>query len=138
MRFAYCVLSTALVVVTLPVFAQESVRSTEEVLDHHLTAFGEGDVDAIVSDYADDAVIITQGGVVQGEEIRALFETLVAEFAKPGMSFELVNRQTRDEVAYIVWIAETADNVYEFATDTFVIRKGQIAYQTLSAKTTAK
>ena len=28
--------------------------------------------------------------------------------------------------AYIVWTAETADNAYEFATDTFVVRDGKI------------
>ena len=42
------------------------------------------------------------------------------------------------EVAYIVWTAETADNVYELATDTFLIRNGKIAVQSFTAKVTPK
>jgi len=41
-------------------------------------------------------------------------------------------------VAFITWSAETADNVYEFATDTFVIRDEKIVTQTFAAKVTPK
>jgi hypothetical protein len=33
--------------------------------------------------------------------------------------------------AYILWTAETADNVYEVGTDTFVVRDGKIVAQSL-------
>jgi hypothetical protein len=36
--------------------------------------------------------------------------------------------------AYILWTAETADNSYEFATDTFVVRNGKIIAQSFAAK----
>jgi hypothetical protein len=36
--------------------------------------------------------------------------------------------------AYILWTAETADNWYEFATDTFVVRNGKIVAQSFAAK----
>ncbi len=42
------------------------------------------------------------------------------------------------DYAYILWTAETADNVYEVGTDTFVVRNGKIVAQSLAAKTTAK
>jgi hypothetical protein len=35
--------------------------------------------------------------------------------------------------AYIVWTAETADNTYEFAIDTFVVRHGKIVAQSFAA-----
>jgi len=38
------------------------------------------------------------------------------------------------EHAYIVWTAETVDNVYEFATDTFVVRDGKILAQSFASK----
>ena len=38
----------------------------------------------------------------------------------------------RGRVRYIVWTAETADNVYEFGTDTFVIRDGKILAQSFA------
>jgi ketosteroid isomerase-like protein len=142
MRLVYSFLLAAIVGSVYPAvsaFPQEGGLSTEQVLEHHLQAFGAGDVDAIVSDYSEEAVIFTPSGMVQGQEdIRAAFETLVAEFSKPGMSFEMVEQQTKDEIAYIVWTAETADNVYEFATDTFVIRDGKIVYQSYSPKTEAR
>ena len=42
------------------------------------------------------------------------------------------------ETAYIVWSAETADNVYELATDTFVVRDGKIITQTFAGKLVPK
>ncbi|MFY0595507.1 MAG: nuclear transport factor 2 family protein [Cognatishimia sp.] len=120
-------------------FAEGHSRSTEEVLTHHLTAFGAGDVDAIMKDYEDSSVIIVPFGVLEGPEaIRGLFEALVAEFSKPGMSFSLDTTHINGNVAYIVWSAETADNVYEYATDTFFIDGGKIQSQTVAFKATAK
>ena len=43
-----------------------------------------------------------------------------------------------DDDAYIVWSAETAANVYEIGTDTFVIRNGKLVMQTFAAKITSK
>lgn len=124
-----------LALLAAPAFAQ----STEEVLQHHLEAFGAGDVDGILSDYAEDAVVINENGVMKGhDEIRPLFDAFVEEFGKPGMSFEMVDQKVEGEVAFIVWKAETADRTYDYATDTFVVRDGKIAYQTLAGVTTDK
>ena len=113
--------------------------STQGVLTHHLQAFGEGNLDAIMSDYGDDSVVFTPDAVLQGlAEIKPLFEAFFAEFSKPGMSFNMDTQVVRGEVAYIVWRAETADNHYELATDTFVVRDGKIVYQTFAAKITPK
>ena len=42
------------------------------------------------------------------------------------------------DYAYILWSAETVDNVYEAATDMFVIRNGKIVAQSFAAKITPK
>jgi len=42
------------------------------------------------------------------------------------------------DYAYILWDAETADNSYELATDTFVVRNGKIVAQSFAAKITPK
>ncbi|SMX24062.1 nuclear transport factor 2 family protein [Boseongicola aestuarii] len=113
--------------------------STEEVLNKHLTSFGAGDVDAIMEDYTEDSVIILQSGVLAGPDaIRGLFDALVAEFSKPGMTFSLDATHINEDVAFIVWHAETADNVYEYATDTFVIKDGKIRTQTVAFAASAK
>ena len=36
--------------------------------------------------------------------------------------------------AYIIWNGETADNIYEYATDTYVVRRGKIVMQSFAAK----
>jgi len=42
------------------------------------------------------------------------------------------------DYAYMLWTAETAENLYELATDTFVVREGKIVAQSFTAKTTPK
>ena len=115
------------------------MTTTADVLGHHLQSFGSGDIDAVLSDYAEDAVLFTQDGPLVGPDaIRPLFVTLLAEFGKPGASFNMQTQSVHGDYAYIVWTAETADNVYELATDTFVVRDGKIVAQSLAAKITAQ
>ena len=93
----------------------------------------------VMSDYSDTSVIVTQGGELRGKEaIQGLFAALFAEFAKPGANFNLQKLVVEGEIGYIVWDAETADNVYELGTDTFLIRDGKIEIQTLAAKVVPK
>jgi ketosteroid isomerase-like protein len=112
--------------------------TTQQVLDHHLKAFGAGD-HGILEDFAEDSVVFTPDGLLRSPgERRSLFETLFADFARPGTSFEMKKQIVDGETAYIVWSAETADNVYELGTDTFVVRNGKIVTQTLAVKVVPK
>jgi len=114
--------------------------STQRVLDHHVQTFLAGDLPGLLADYSGSSVVILpNGAVLRGvEQIRPLFVGLFAEFGKPGASFKLGQKVIEEEIAYITWSAETADNVYQFATDTFVIRAEQILIQTIGFITTAK
>jgi ketosteroid isomerase-like protein len=52
----------------------EKMKSTNDVLDHHLKASEQGDVDAVLSDYALDAVLFRKDGVFKGvAAIRPVF-----------------------------------------------------------------
>ena|SRR3712207_1888524 len=42
-------------------------RTAQEVFQHHAEALGAEDIDAIVSDYADDAIFMTPEGVLRGK-----------------------------------------------------------------------
>lgn len=110
------------------------IASTSEVLDRHLKCFAERDVDGVLADYSSDAVLFVPTGLLRGPDaIRPIFETLASEFAKPGSSFSMQHRCVDGDHAYILWTAETADNWYEFATDTFVVRNGKIVAQSFAA-----
>ncbi len=115
------------------------MNSTKDVLDNHLKNFNEGDVNGVLADYASDAVLFTPHGPLKGSEaMRPLFRSLIAEFKKPGATFTMKHQSIEGDYAYIIWSAETADNVYEFATDTFFVRNGKIAAQSFAAKITPK
>src|SRR5262245_60133377 len=107
--------------------------STAEVVNRHLKYFGQADLQGILSDYAPDAVMFTPDGTLRGPDaIRPLFQALIAEFAKPGASFNIKVQSVEGNFAYIVWSAETAENVYELATDTFVVLDSKIVAQSFT------
>ena len=115
------------------------MASTKDVLDHHLKCFGRGDLEGILSDYAPGAVLFTSDGPLTGADaIRPLFQGMIAEFGKPGAAFNMKQQFVEGDYAYILWAAETADNVYELGTDTFVVRDGKIVAQSFTGKITPK
>src|SRR5262245_37574112 len=115
------------------------MASTKDVVDHHLKCFGERDPKGILSDYAPGAVLFTSDGPLRGADaIRPLFQGLIAEFGKPGATFSMKLQSIEGDYAYILWTAETADNVYGMATDTFVVRDGKIVAQSFTGKITPK
>ena len=115
------------------------MASTKDVLDHHLKCFGEGDLKGILSEYAPGAILFTPDGPLRGADaMRPLFQALIAEFGKPGSAFSLKQQSVEGDYGYILWTAETADNVYEMVTDTFVVRDGKTVAQSFAGKITPK
>jgi len=113
--------------------------STSDVLEHHIKCFGLGDLEGILSDYAPEAVLFTPNGPLKGkDEIRTFFHAMLAEFGKPGTVFSMKLQSVVGDYSYVVWTAETADNVYEMGTDTQVVRDGKIVAQSFAGKITRK
>ena len=113
--------------------------TTSDVLDQHLKSFCNNDLDGILSDYSSDAVLFTPGSPLKGTDaIKRFFQGFLSEFAKPGASFSMGEQCVEGDYAYILWTAETADNSYEAATDTFIVRNGKIVAQSFAAKITPK
>jgi len=121
-----------------PVLADES-ETTQAVLNHHLESFGTANMQEFLSDYTDTSVIMVPSATIVGPAaFEPVAQGLFDEFSQEGTTFTMIDMQVNGHVAYIVWSAETPDNVYELATDTFVIEDGKIAYQTFAAKVTPK
>ena len=114
------------------------MATTQSVLDHHLQCFATGDLDGIMSDYSSDAALLLPEGALRGDGIREFFKAGFAELSKPGTTMEMKQSLVHNECAFIVWSAETPDNHYEIASDTFVVRDGKIVAQTFLAKITPK
>lgn len=108
--------------------------SAQEVLTHHLEAFGAGDLDGVMSDYSSDSTFYMPDGVLRGpEEIRPPFEKLLADVLPPGCQFEMRKQVVEGDLAYIVWSASSATVDVPMGTDTFIIRDGKILSQTFAA-----
>ena len=98
---------------------------------HHLSSFVENDLDAVISDYTDESILITPDSIYMGPaEIRAFFVGLMVHFPKGQSSFELDKIVAKDEMVYIVWHAKTPSVTVPLASDTFVLRGGKIHQQT--------
>jgi ketosteroid isomerase-like protein len=111
------------------------MSNTNAVLDHHLEAFAEQELEEIMSDYVDASVVVTNVGVFRGpDEIEGLFTDLFDEFSQEETTFEVDDTIIEGEFAYLLWHAETPDNVYEFCTDTFYIPEETIDFQTFAGK----
>ncbi|MGA9039117.1 MAG: nuclear transport factor 2 family protein [Terriglobales bacterium] len=115
------------------------MKSTKDVLEHHLKCFGQGNLEGILEDYSPDAVLFMPTGLLKGlQAIKPVFQAIFSEFGKPGTTFVLHQQCVDGDYAYILWNAETADNLYDAATDTFVIRNEKILAQSFAAKITPK
>jgi ketosteroid isomerase-like protein len=115
------------------------MSSTKDVLNQHLSSFYRNDLEGVLADYSSDAVFLISGGALKGPNaIKPFFQTLLSEFSKPDASFSLREQCIEGDYAYILWSAETSENSYEAATDTFVVRNGKIVAQSFAAKITPK
>ena len=105
-------------------------RTPQEVFDHHVQALGAGDLDGIVEDYTDDAIIITPAGIKRGEAgVRETFVQLLADV--PSADWTLKTTLFEDDVLFLEWAAVSAATRTDDGLDTFVFRDGQIRVQTI-------
>jgi hypothetical protein len=89
-----------------------------------------GDLDGIVSDYADDALFITPDGVKHGKDgVREGFVKLLSDV--PQADWEVPTQIFEDDVLFIEWKAESENAKVEDGIDTFVFRDGMIRVQTV-------
>jgi SnoaL-like domain len=115
------------------------MNSTKDVIENHIRRFREGNIDGVLDDFSPNAILLTSTGPLRGRsEIQGLFQNLLAEFGKPGASDTVHTPILERDYAYLIWSGETADNYYEFATDTFIVRDEKIEAQSFAAKITPK
>ena len=104
-------------------------RTPQEVFAHHGQAFGAEDIDEIVADFADDAVVITPAGVHRGKDgARQAFTQLFADL--PHAAWDAKSNTYGDDVLVSEWAADS-DRSSADGVDTFVFREGQIHAQTV-------
>jgi SnoaL-like domain len=79
-------------------------RTPQEIFEHHGEVLMAEDIDGIVSDYADDAIFITPGGLLRGKDgVRAGFEKLLSDLR--GATWELPTMLFEDDILLLEWQA---------------------------------
>ena len=105
-------------------------RTPQEVFQHHAEVLIAGDLEGIVSDYADDAVFITPAGALHGKDgVREGFTKLLADV--PSADWAVPTQIFEGDVLFIEWSADSASTRVEDGIDTFVFRDGLIRVQTV-------
>ncbi len=107
-----------------------TTRTPQEVFQHHGEALMAEDLDGIVADYSDDAVVMTPDGVLRGKDgVRQAFVKLLGDL--PGAKWELPTMLFEDDILLLEWKAVSEKVKAEDGIDTFVFRDGMIRVQTV-------
>jgi len=108
-----------------------------DVFHRHVAAFFAGDLEAVVDDFSERAVVITPDGIFEGHErIRAVYQGLFAEFGtinrgdSPGIVVDTL--LVRDDTIFITWHAESKSLVFPFGTDTFICNGNKFKRQSIA------
>jgi ketosteroid isomerase-like protein len=108
-------------------------QTPQQVVEHHLDAFTHHDVDAVLSDYADDAIFIAPKQTVQGKSaLRHMFESFFANGTgkTPAPVFE-AKVTSEGDVGYEHWVMNPGQPGSMEGTDAFVVRHGKILFHTV-------
>ena len=107
-----------------------TTRTPQEVFQHHAEVLIGGDIDGIVSDYADDAVFITPAGTLHGKDgVRQGFEKLLAEL--PNAEWSVPTQIFEGDVLFLEWAAEAPTVRVADGIDTVVFSDEGIRLQTV-------
>ncbi len=106
-------------------------RRPQETFQHHLEAVAAANLDQIVADYSDDAIVITPTGVRRGKDgVRQAFRDLLDTV--PDAEWDVPTQIFAEDVLLIEWSADSPKNEIDDGVDTFVFNEeGQIRVQTL-------
>jgi hypothetical protein len=106
-------------------------RTAKDVFSHHWDALIHGDVPRVLEDYADDAVLLTTGGVFEGrEDIGGWFSAAVN--ALPEAEWAFSSTVYSGDALLLHWTAVSPQGRIDNGVDTFVITDGKIRLQTVS------
>ena len=103
--------------------------TTRDVYDRHTRRELDGDLDAILSDYAPDAIVATPDGIGSGHDyIRASYERVLPLISSRELTSSI---QALGEVLYLTFRSQDDGRDELIGTDTFVIRDDLIHMHTV-------
>jgi ketosteroid isomerase-like protein len=104
-------------------------RTPQEIFTAHGDALNAGDRDKILEDYADDAVLLTADGALEGRDaISSFFAGALS--ALPGVRFTFGTTVYSGDALLLRWTASSPQGRIDDGVDTFVFADGKIRLQT--------
>jgi hypothetical protein len=135
------ILSTLLTAGALPAFAAADTK----VLDHHVANMKSGNLEAVLSDYSPDAVVVTPAGMVTpdgvfvGAETRSLFRVLTGKDNLPGNKTMQTRYQSAGpDTSIMHWVQFKGTPKEVSGYDVFVVRGGKIMFQSVTVNPAKK
>lgn len=125
----------------LPAWAAADTK----VLDHHVANMKSGNLEAVLSDYSPDAVVVTPAGMVTpdgvfvGPETRTLFRVLTGNDNLPGNKTMQTRYQSAGaDTSVMHWVQFKGTPKEISGYDVFVVRGGKIVFQTVTVNAAKK
>ena len=136
------ILSTLLTAgAALPALAAADTK----VLDHHVANMKSGNLEAVLSDYSPDAVVVTPPGMVTpdgvfvGSETRTLFRVLTGKDNLPGNKTMQTRYQSAGaDTSIMHWVQFKGTPKEISGYDVFVVRSGKIVFQSVTVNPAKK
>jgi predicted SnoaL-like aldol condensation-catalyzing enzyme len=112
----------------------ESINKTGVILQHHLTAFSENDIDEIMKDYTEASFLCTPDGKLDGlAAIRSFFTEVIKLFPSGKTNLAIKQLIISNDIVYITWTSDSPVAEVPMGSDSFEIKDGKIVWQTLAA-----
>jgi ketosteroid isomerase-like protein len=103
----------------------EPPPETRAILEHFRDALETGNVEAIADDYADDAVVVTQQGVVRGRyQIMRLYQEIGRHVLTDDLDLRM--QAHPDGLVLFGWTGKAAEAATRDGVDTLIVRDGRI------------
>ena len=110
-----------------------------KILDHHVANMKKGDLNAVLSDYSPEVVIVTPAGafspdgVFVGSEIRKLFTILTSKDSLPGnQTMQTKYENAGADTSIMRWVQNKGTAKEVSGYDVFVTRGGKVVFQTVT------
>jgi ketosteroid isomerase-like protein len=110
-----------------------SNTTTKEILTHHLTAFGNNDLDEIMKDYTEESQVLSIDGVLKGLDLIRNFFSELFTIIPIGSEFEMKQLTITGNVAHIIWTSKSEVAEIPMGSDTFIFEENKIKTHTVVA-----
>ncbi len=112
-----------------PALAKARVATPDQVVAHHLRAFTQHNWDALIQDYAPNAVVITQNGPIEG--IPAIYKFYQSiNSITPAPDFQVTLVPAVGDAGLADWVMNPHKPGSLKGHDIFIVRNGKIQFQT--------